>query len=240
MEASGQRKESLPFAQAAMIQFGRIFESEKENPQAGQQYAKSANNVGEKQLRLGMIAESLNAFRIAEAVLRPQVKQKESEVGPLLDLAKTMSGLGEALEKSNQGAQAQASYLEARQLLEQAAKKEADNLLALEGLADNLMHTAKFHWQERSLGEAWSDCSRAVDILRKLVQTPGSKAEYRKQLAMSLTLKGELAKLRKELDAASEFFAEALRLWDSYGRMAGIRPEEEREMARLREISGRS
>jgi tetratricopeptide (TPR) repeat protein len=240
MEASGQRKESLPFAQAAMIQFGRVFEGDKGNTKAGQEYARSANNVGEKQLRLGMFAESLNAFKIAEAVLRPQVKAKESEVGPLLDLAKTMSGLGEALEKSNQSSQAQASYLEARQLLEQAAKKEADNLLAIEGLADNLMHTAKFHWQERSYGEAWSDCARAVELLRKLVQTPGSKADYRKQLAMSLTLQGELAKAQKKLESAAELFAEALKYWDSYGRMAGIRPEEEKEMARVRELSGRS
>lgn len=91
-------------------------------------------------------------------------EKPDSEVGPLLDLAKTLSGLGETLEKSKQGDQARASYKEARQLLEQANKKERDNEDAAEGLADILVKTSRMNREGGDLGVAVADNDRAVEL----------------------------------------------------------------------------
>lgn len=238
MEASGQRQAALPVAKTAMQQFGAIFEADKGSETKGRQYAQAANNVGEKSLRLNLLLDSLNAFKVAEAVLRPQAKKPDSEVGPLLDLAKTLDGLGMALEKSNQGDQARASYKEARQLLEQAAKKEADNEEALQALANNLIQTARFHTGLREFGDAAAECERAIQMLRKLSEKPTSSPDFKRQLAQALTIKGELVMAQKSREAAKQLFQEALSLWAAYGQVIGLRPEEEQEMGRVRELSG--
>ena len=103
-----------------------------------------------------------------------------------------MNGLGETLEKSKQGDEALASYREARQLLEQAAKREADNEDAAEGLADNLMCMARIGKETSGMAKVVEETERAVAILRGLVEKPGTKAEYRKQLAQALSPKSRL------------------------------------------------
>ncbi|MBM3763037.1 MAG: serine/threonine protein kinase [Acidobacteria bacterium] len=239
MFLAGDQQASMPFARSAMRQFGSIFEADKGNVDKARDYAQSANNVGGKALRMGMFSEALSMFKTAETTLRPAAEKPDSEVGPLLDLAKTLSGLGETLEKSKQGDQARASYKEARQLLEQANKKEKDNEDAAEGLADILVKTSRMNREGGDLGVATADNDRAVELLRKLVGRPGSRSDLRKRLAIALTLKGELARVEKKGPIAQEAFEEAIGMWNSYGRMAGLRPEEEIEIDRLKTIAGR-
>ncbi len=239
MFAAGDQQASMPFARSAMRQFGLIFESDKGNAGKAGDYARSANNVGNKALRMNNLVEALNVFKTAEAVLRPVASKPESQVEPLLDLARTLSGLGETLEKSKQGDQAMASYKEARQLLEQASKKEAGNEDVAVGLAENLVRTARIERDGTELAIAVQETDRAVEILRKVSSTPGSKPEYRKQLAQALTLKGEMARTQKKGAVALEAFEEAVSLWEGYGRMAGLKPEEETEIARLKALAAK-
>ncbi len=239
MFAAGDQQASMPFARSAMRQFGSIFESDKGNPSKAREYAQSANNVGDKALKMNMLSEALSVFRTAEKTIRPVASKPDSEVGPILDLARTMNGLGETLEKSKQNDQALESYREARQLLEQAAKKEVDNEDAAEGLADNLMRTARIEKETSGTLLAVQETERAVGILRRLVEKPGTKPEFRKQLAQALTIKGELAKAQKKPIVAKESFEEAVGLWSSYGRLAGLKPEEELEIDRLKTLAGK-
>lgn len=239
MFTAGDQQASMPFARSAMRQFGSIFDSDKGNPAKARDYAQSANNVGNKALKMNMLSEALSVFRTAEKTIRPQAGKPDSEVGPLLDLARTMNGLGETLEKSKQGDEALASYKEARQLLEQAAKKEAANEDAAEGLADNLVRTARIEKESSDTALAVQETERAVAILRSLVEKPGTKAEYRKQLAQALSLKGDLARSQRKPIIAKESFEESVGLWTSYGRLAGLKPEEELEIDRLKTLAGK-
>jgi serine/threonine protein kinase len=239
MFAAGDQQASMPFARAAVRQFGSIFEADKGNAGKARDYAQSANNVGGKALRLGMLSEALSMFRSSEATLRPVATKPDSEVGPILDLARTLSGLGETLEKSDQKDQARASYQEARQLLEQAAQKEKDNDEAAEGLADVLVKSARFSREGGEVATAVKDADKAVELLRKLAARPEGRSDYRRQLAMALTLKGELARGQKKNELARECFEEAVGMWNSYGRLAGLRPEEEIELERLKAIVNR-
>jgi serine/threonine protein kinase len=239
MFAAGDQQASMPFARSAMRQFGTIFESDKGNTGKARDYAQSANNVGDKALKMNMLSEALGMFRTAETTIRPAATKPDSEVGPLLDLAKTLSGLGETLEKSKQDEQARASYKEARQLLEQAANKEKDNDEAAEGLADILVKTAKMNRDNSNSAAATPDTDKAVELLRKLVNRQPSRSDYRRQFAIALTLKGELARAQKRSSAAQEAFEEAIGMWNSYGRLAGLKPEEEIEIDRLKSLAGR-
>ena len=132
-----------------------------------------------------------------------------------------------------------ASYKEARQLLEQAAKKEAGNEEVATVLADNLIRTARIEREGNDLTTAVQETERAVAILSKVVSLPGSKSEYRKQLAQALTLKGEMALAQKKATVASEAFEEAATLWVSYGRLAGLKPEEEVEITRVKRLAAK-
>jgi len=239
MFASGDQKASMPFARSAVRQFGSIFESDRGNVGKARDYARSANNAGGKALRLSMFGEALNMFRSAETTIRPAASKPDSEVGPLLDLAKTLSGLGETLERTKQGPQARASYREARQLLEQVSKSEKDNEDASEGLAEILLKTARMNRDAGDSGPAENDNERAVEILRKLVTRNGSRSDFRRQLAVALTLRGEIARAQKRTWAARESFAESLSMWNSYGRLAGLKPDEESEIDRVKLMAGR-
>jgi tetratricopeptide (TPR) repeat protein len=188
---------------------------------------------------MNMFSEALSMFRTAETTIRPSATKPDSEVGPLLDLAKTLSGLGETLEKTKQGDQARASYKEARQLLEQASQKEKDNEEASEGLADIIIKTARMNRESSDIAGASKEAEQAVEILRKLVALPGSKSDYRRQFAVALTLKGELARTQRKTQIAQESLEEAIGSWNSYGRLAGLKPEEEIEIERLKTLAGR-
>lgn len=74
------------------------------------------------------------------------------------------------------------------------------------------------------------ETERAVAILRGLVEKPGTKAEYRKQLAQAGSLKGIVAK---------KSFEESMGLWNSYGRLARLKPEEEMEIGRLKTLAAK-
>ena len=239
MIADGDQQASLPFARSAMRQFGSIFDADKGNPAKARDYGQSANSADDKALKMNMLSEELSIFRTAEKTIRPQASKPDSEVEPLLDLARTMNGLGETLEKSKLGDEALASYREARQLLEQAAKREADNEDAAEGLADNLVRTARIGKETSGMAMAVEETERAVAILRRLVEKPGTKSEYRKQLAQALSLKGEMARSQRKGIVAKESFEESLGLWDSYGRLAGLKPEEEIEIGRLKTLAAK-
>ncbi|WP_031499919.1 serine/threonine-protein kinase [Bryobacter aggregatus] len=232
--AAGEQAASMPLARSAMQQFGVIYAADKKDRNKAADYARSANQVGNKALSLGDLVEALNVFRTAEAVLRPHVQDPESEVTPLIDLAKTLNGLGETLARSKQAGQALASYREARLLLEQAAKKEAGNDEVLSGLADNLIRTAQMQGE----GPALEETARAIEMLRKLLLKPEPKAEYHKQLAQALTVRGELYLKQRKSEAARESFEEALSRWNSYGRLAGWKPQEEQEILRLKGLTG--
>ncbi len=239
MFAAGDQQAAMPFAKNAMRQFGVIFEGDKGNTAKARDYAQSANNVGDKALRMSMFSEAMAMFKTAETTIRPAASKPDSEVGPLLDLAKTLSGLGETLEKTKQGDQARASYKEARQLLEQASEKEKDNEEASEGLADIIVKIARMNRESSDISTAAAESEKAVEILRKLVARPGSKSDYRRQLAVALTLRGELARTQRKTQIAQESFEEAIGSWNSYGRLAGLKPEEEIEIERLKTLSGR-
>ncbi len=233
---SGEKKEAMPVARSAMEQFKSIFESDKGNEQKGRDYAQSANNVGGKALGLGLFPEALSSFNIAAAVLRPQAQKKESQVGPMIDLAKTLNGLGETLAKTKQGREARASFLEARQILEQAAKKEKGNEDVSQILADNYMRTARMGREMAEYASALTETDRAVEILRKLVDQPGSRAEFRRDLAMALTIKGEIFAAQGKKTIAQELFAEAVRLWQMYSNLGVMKPDEEVEYNRVKAL----
>ncbi len=239
MFAAGDQQAAMPFAKNAMRQFGTIFEADKGNTNKARDYAQSANNVGDKALRLNMFSEALAMFRAAETTIRPAATKPDSEVGPLLDLARTLGGLGETLEKTKQREQARASYREARQLLEQAAEKEKDNEEASEGLADIIIKSARMNRDSSNMYSAGMESERAVAILRKLATRSGSKSDYHRQLAVALTLKAELARTQRKSQIAQESFEEAIGTWNAYGRLAGLKPEEEIEIERLKTLAGR-
>lgn len=231
---SGDQQASMQLSKSAVKQFGAIFEADKGNTGKARDYAQSATGAGDKALRLSMFADALSMFRTAESTIRPEATKPDSEVGPVLDLAKTLSGLGETLMKTKQNDQARASFKEARQLLEQASKKERDNEEASEGLADVLVKSARMSRDDGDSALAVQESDRAVDLLKKLIARPGSKSDYRRQLAIALTTRGELARAMRKPDQADQSFEEALAMWNQFGRMAGLKAEEEAEIDRLK------
>jgi tetratricopeptide (TPR) repeat protein len=233
---SGAKQEAMPPARSAMQQFKAIFERDPSNEQKGRDYAQAATNVGNKASGLGLFAEALSSFTSARDTLRPQAAKKESKVGPLLDLAKTLNGLGDTLAKTNQGPQAKASFLEARQILEQAAKKEKGNEEVSQILADNYMRTARMGREFAEYASAMAETDRAVEILKRLVDQPGSKPEYRRDLAMALTIKGEIFAAQGKKTIAQELFAEAVRLWQMYANLGVMKPDEEVEYNRVKAL----
>jgi tetratricopeptide (TPR) repeat protein len=233
---SGEKKEAMPVARSAMEQFKSIFESDKGNEQKGRDYAQSASNVGGKALGLGLFPEALSSFNIAAAVLRPQAQKKESQVGPMIDLAKSLNGLGETLAKTKQGKEARASFLEARQILEQAAKKEKGNEDVSQILADNYIRTARMGREMADYAAALTETDRAVEILRRLVEQPGSRPEFRRDLAMALTIKGEIFAAQGKKTIAQELYSEAVRLWQMYSNLGVMKADEEAEYNRVKAL----
>lgn len=236
---SGQTQDSVGVAKNAMTQMGQVYEADKSNEATGREYASAARSVGSKSMAMNNFVEAISAFRTSEKVLREQAEKPKSETAPLIDLAKTMSGLGEAFQKSNQIAQAKASYKEARQLLEQAAKREANNEDVLVGLADNLVHTARFNFEEKQTELSLGDADRAIEILRRLLANINSAPDLRRQLALALTVKGEVLLALKRKPDALPLLTEALSQWDNFGRSSGLRPGEEAEIARVRALAAR-
>jgi tetratricopeptide (TPR) repeat protein len=220
-----------------MDQFKSIFEADKSNEGNARAYASSANNVGGKALELRLFPEALSSFNIAAAVLRPQATKKDSQVTAVVDFAKTLNGLGETFAKTNNAGQARASFLEARQLLEQAAKKEKNNEEVSQILADNLIRTARLGSEIKEFGTALAETDRAVEILRRLVETPGSRPEFRRDLAMALTVKGEIFLAQGKKSVAQELIAEAIRLWQTYANQGVLKPEEESEYNRVKALA---
>lgn len=239
MFAAGDQQAAMPFARASVKQFGAIFEADKGNKEKAHDYVSSATSAGGKALRLGMFSEALSFFKTAEQTARAEATKPESEVGPILDLAKTLSGLGETFEKGKQGDQARASYREARQLLEQAAKKEKDNDDAAEGLAEILYKSARVSKGSGEMSDAIEDNNRAIEILKKQVAKPASRSELRKQLAQALTLRGEMLRAQRRGEEANAAFQEALGMWNQYSRLAGVRPEDEAEMSQIQAMLSR-
>ena len=75
---------------------------------------------------------------------------------PLVDLARTINGLDETLEKSKQGVEALASYREARQLLEQAAGGKPITLFERRGLGKKTSGMAMaVEETERAVAKLW-------------------------------------------------------------------------------------
>lgn len=233
---SGEKTEAMPVARTAMGQFQSIFESDPKNEQKGRDYAQSASNVGGKALELRLFPEALSSFNIAAAILRPQAEKKESQVGPMIDLAKTLNGLGETLVKTKQGKEARASFLEARQILEQAAKKERGNEEVRQTLADNYMRTARMGREMSDFASAIGESERAIEILQKLVDQPGSRPEFRRDLAMALTVKGEILAAQGRKANAQELFSQAVRLWQLYSNLGVMKPDEEAEYNRVKSL----
>jgi eukaryotic-like serine/threonine-protein kinase len=236
---SGQTQDSVKVAKDAMTQYGQVYAADKSNDANGREYANAARSVGTKSMAMNNFVEAISAFRTSEKVLREQAEKPKSEAAPLIDLAKTLSGLGEALEKTKQNGEAKASYKEARQLLEQAAKRDANNAEVLSGLADNLIHMARFSLEERKLEASLLDAERAIEILRKLLTNINSEADLRRQLALALTIKGEIFLAQKNKAEAIPLFTDALAQWDNFGRISGLRASEESEIARLRLLASR-
>ncbi len=237
MYLAGEKKEAMPVARGAMAQFKSIFEADKSNESNARAYAGSASNVGNKALELRLFPEALSSFNIAAAILRPQATKKESQVTAVVDFAKTLNGLGETFAKTNNTGQARASFLEARQLLEQAAKKERNNEEVSQILADNLIRTARLGTELKDFATAAAETDRAVEILRKLVDVPGSRPEFRRDLAMALTVKGEILLAQGKKSIAQELIAEAIRLWQTYANQGVLKPEEEVEFNRVKALA---
>ena len=97
-------------------------------------------------------------------------------------------------------------------------------------MADNLVRTARIGKETSGMAKVVEETERAVAILRGLVEKLGTKAEYRQQLAQALSLKGIVAE---------ESFEESMGPWNSYGRLAGLKPEEEIEIGRLKTLAAK-
>lgn len=236
---TGDKKQSISFAKAAMMQFGGIFESDKNDPTKRREYTKSAQDVGNKALKMGLFDEALSAFKKSEEAARPAA-EKKSEVAPMLDLARTLNGLGQTLEKTEQREQAVASFKEARQLLEQAIQKEANNEEAFANLADNYLHTARLALSDGNRAAALREIETAIEILRKFNERAPGRAEFKKIFAQALTMKAELvttATKHKEGEDPASLYKEALQMWDAYGRSYGLRVDDEKEIARIKQLS---
>lgn len=236
MYETGDKKQSLTFAQAAMSQFGSIFESDKGDSKKRQDYSRAAQDVGNKAVKMGLFDQAISAFKKSEEVNRAAAAKK-SEVTPMLDLAKTLSGLGDALDKTNQREQAMASYKEARQLLEEATKKEQNNEEAFAGLADVYLRTARIALDEGNKASALAEIESAIKLLRSFNERSAGRAEFKKVLAQALTMKAELvatAKKHKEGEDPGTLYKEALQMWDAYGRTYGLRTDDEKEIARVK------
>ncbi|MDX2268295.1 MAG: protein kinase [Bryobacter sp.] len=233
---SGEKQAALPPARSAMQQFKSIFDKDPANEESGRNYARSASSVGTKAAELRLFPEAIFSFNTAADVLRPQATKKDSKVVAVLDLAKTLNGLGDTLAKTEQPQKARASFLEARQLLEQAAKREKNNDDLSQILADNYMRTARLGREINDFTAAISETDRAVELLRRLVDTPGSRAEFRRDLAMALTIKGEILLAQGKKAIAREFFEEARSLWQLYSNLSVLKPDEEAEFNRLKNL----
>jgi tetratricopeptide (TPR) repeat protein len=226
----------MPPARSALAQFKSIFDSDPGNEDKGRQYARAATNVGNKAFELRLFPEAKENYSSAADVLRPQAAKKDSKVVAVIDLAKTLNGLGDTLAQTNQKSQARASFLEARQLLEQAAKREKNNEELTQILADNYIRTARMGREFQDFTSALSETDRAVELLRKMVETPGSRPEFRRDLAVALTIKGEIFLSQGKKAVAQEFLSEAVRLWQMYANLSVLRPEEEIEYNRLKKL----
>jgi serine/threonine protein kinase len=235
--ATGNAKPALDAARSAMSQMAQAHSADTTNPETTQAYAQTANTVGFQSLAVDNVQDALKAFRVSEKVLRPQVDQARPETAPLIDLAQTLNGLGQALERSSQRAQAMSSYREARQLLLLASRRESNNDEVITALGDNFTQTARYHLASRSFEAAENDADQAITVLRGSVQKLNSNPRNHRQLARALSLKASVLMAQNQRGQASELLHASLAQWNNYSRLSGLLPAEEAEIARLRNLS---
>ncbi|MFN8940684.1 MAG: protein kinase domain-containing protein [Acidobacteriota bacterium] len=234
MFASGEQQASMRLARSAVQQFGAIFEGDRGNPEKTRAYVQSANNAGGKALELNLLAEAMSFFRVAESTIRPKVAESKGGSGMILELAKALAGLGEVLAESKLEQKARMSLKEARQLLEQALAKDKNNGDLMFALADVLIKNARLSRDVGDLNIALRDAERSIQLLKKLLDRPISTSEQQRQMTVALTLRGEVARQQKNRELAQESFEEAYKSWNVYGRLAGLRKDEQAEIERLK------
>ncbi|MBZ2187245.1 MAG: protein kinase [Bryobacter sp.] len=239
MFVSGEQQASMPFARSAVRQFGAIFEADRGNPDKARAYVEAANNAGGKALELNLLSEAMGLFRLAESTIRPKVAESNNSASMMLELAKALTGLGEVLAESNLEQQARMSFKEARQLLEQALAKDKDNGELMFALADVLLRNARLSRTAGDLNIAFRDAERSIQLLKKLLGRPISTSDQQRQLSVALTLRGEVARQQKNRQLAQESFEEAHKSWNVYGRLSGLRKDEEVEIERLKSMMKR-
>lgn len=232
---AGLTKPSLDVARAAMTQYEKAYSADPQNPAGAQAYALAAYSVGSKSLALQQNSAALNAFQTSEKLLRTEVERSSPETAPLIDLAKTLDGLGQALERNSQREKALSSYRESRRILQQAQQREKGSEEVISALADNYLQSARYYYSEgQHLDLAWKEAEEAIQLLNASAQKLMSNPDRHKQLARALSLKASLLLGKKQRQEAMELFNSSLSHWEQYSRSKNLVPTEAAELARVR------
>lgn len=234
---SGLEKQALESARLAMTQYNGIYQQDQASMQNSLDYAASARSVGTKHLALKQASEAIEAFQVSESVLRIKTDKPRPETAPLIDLAQTLIGLGEALELSKQSPKAIGTYMESRRILQRAAEKDSGNQELVFGLADNFIHTARFHASSRTPNTALEESGRAIEMLRlSLAKLDGDPA-MRRLLARALTVRASALFALKRDAEAKQTREDAMAQWQHFQRSNGLGPMDREEIDTIRQMA---
>ncbi len=236
MFAAGDRQASLPIARASVKQYETIWQADPENVVKTREYVQLVNKAGRKALQLNEASEAMALFRKAESAIRPQAAKLNTEVGLAVDLAGSTAGVGAVFAESKQMPKAQKSYKESQKLLEQALTKEKSNEEVRFALADVLTQSARVNRDWGELDKALREAEKSIQLVKSLIGKSSARGEYHRQLAVSLTMRGQIIEDQKNREAARATYEEASKAWAAYARLASPRPEDEFEIKRLKSL----
>lgn len=235
---AGLTKPSLDVALSAMAQYEQAYVADPKNPAGAQAYAQAAYSVGMKSLVLDQNPAALNALTTSEKLLRKQVESASPATAPLLEFAKTLDGLGQALERSSQRTKALSSYRESRRILLQARQREQGSEAVTYALADNYLQSARFYSEGHEADLAWQEANAALELLNTSPQALNAHPERHKLLARALSLKASVLLARKQKPAAMELLASSQSHWEQYSRSKNLVGTEVAELAHVRAMIG--
>lgn len=230
---SGQQKRSLDSARLAMTEYEGLQKQNQDNPQVNLEYAASARNVGVRHLALNQPNEAIQVFQIAATVLRKETDKPRPAVAPLVDLATTLVGLGEALEVSGQAPKAMGTYLESRRILEQASERDSANEEVQSALAANLIRTAKANVNVRNPALAVTEANRAIELLKTCLAKLNSDQTHRRTLARAYMIKAEALAARRLYAEAKQAKDDALLQWQYFSRTNGLNSRDKDEIDQI-------
>jgi serine/threonine protein kinase len=237
--AAGDKQASLQSARSAAEQFELILKADQRNVNKMHDYVQAVNTAGTRAVQLKQLPEAMDLYRKAEQTVRPRMVLPERPRIIVADLARSVSGIGEVLAESSQQDQARKSFKESQQLLERELAKDRGNEELNFALADLLTKVARASRNDGNYGVALREAERSIQLMRKLLEKSASRANYHRQLAVALTIRGEIAQRQGNRELTRASFEEALNSYAACGRLGPLQKDDELEMSRLKSMMER-